>query len=49
MRILSDLPSCINFAKKFKRVGKIVSMHYEKTPETKGQFLQLTNGIFNAE
>jgi len=38
-----------DFAKKFKRVGKIVSMHYEKTPETKGQFLQLTNGIFNAE
>lgn len=38
-----------DFAKKFKKIGKIISMHYEKTPETKGQFLELTDSIFNAE
>jgi len=38
-----------NFAKKFKRIGKIISMHYEKTPETQTQFLELTKDIFDAE
>lgn len=38
-----------DFAKKFKKIGKIISMHYEKTPETQGQFLELAKGIFDAE
>ena len=38
-----------DFAKKFKKIGKIISMHYEKTPETQGQFLELTKGIFDTE
>lgn len=29
------------FAKKFKSVGKITPMHYEKTPETREQFINL--------
>jgi len=30
-----------NFAKKFKSIGKVVPMHYEKTPETREQFIKL--------
>lgn len=30
-----------DFAKKFKRIGKVIPMHYEKTPETKEQFIKL--------
>jgi L-ascorbate metabolism protein UlaG (beta-lactamase superfamily) len=29
------------FAKKFKKIGKVVPMHYEKTPETREQFIKL--------
>lgn len=32
------------FAKKFKKIGKVIPMHYEKTPETREQFIQLANG-----
>ena len=31
----------VAFAKKFKKIGKIIPMHYEKTPETREQFIQL--------
>lgn len=34
------------FAKQFKRIGKIVPMHYEKTPETNGEFRELCEGRF---
>jgi L-ascorbate metabolism protein UlaG (beta-lactamase superfamily) len=30
-----------NFAKKFKRIGKVIPMHHEKSPETKEQFITL--------
>jgi len=29
------------FIKKFKRIGKVIPMHYEKTPETRDQFIKL--------
>lgn len=29
------------FAKKFKRIGKVIPMHYEKNPETREQFIKL--------
>lgn len=29
------------FAKKFKKIGKVTPMHYEKTPETREQFIHL--------
>ena len=35
-----------DFAKKFKRVGKVIPMHYEKNPETKEQFLELAKVMF---
>ncbi len=35
------------FAKKFKKIGEIIPMHYEKTPETKIEFLNLIKGYFN--
>ncbi len=38
-----------DFAKKFKRIGRIVCMHYEKTPEMRGKFLELVEGNFEAE
>ena len=38
-----------NFAKKFKKIGKIISMHYEKTPDTKNKFIDLTRETFDAE
>ncbi len=34
------------FAKKFKKIGEIIPMHYEKTPETKTEFLKLVKGYF---
>ena len=37
------------FVKKFKRIGKIITMHYEKTPETKDQFKKLALGVFDVE
>ena len=30
-----------DFIKKFKRIGKVIPMHYEKTPETRDQFIKL--------
>ncbi len=39
-----------DFAKKFKRIGKVIPMHYEKTPETREQFIHLAvNGGLNTE
>ncbi len=32
------------FVKKFKSIGKITPMHYEKTPETKEEFIKLAEG-----
>lgn len=29
------------FAKKFKKIGKVIPMHYEKNPETREQFIHL--------
>ncbi len=29
------------FAKKFKKIGKVTPMHYEKTPETREEFINL--------
>lgn len=37
------------FAKKFKHIGTIIPMHYEKTPETEDQFLQLAAGSFSTQ
>lgn len=34
------------FAKKFKKIGKIISMHYANKPERQGEFLELTKGTF---
>jgi L-ascorbate metabolism protein UlaG (beta-lactamase superfamily) len=30
-----------DFAKKFKKIGKIISIHYEKEPQTREQFIKL--------
>ena len=32
------------FVKQFKRVGEVVPMHYQKTPETKDEFMKLMAG-----
>jgi L-ascorbate metabolism protein UlaG (beta-lactamase superfamily) len=37
------------FAQQFKKIGKIISMHYEKDPETKDQFITLAKEHFNVE
>lgn len=37
------------FAKAFKKIGKIVSMHYDKNPETRDQFFNLARGMFDVE
>ncbi len=37
------------FAKQFKKIGKIIPMHYDKTPETKAQFLALAKDTFDVE
>jgi len=31
----------LEFVKKFKRTNKVIPMHYEKTPETRDQFIKL--------
>lgn len=36
----------LDFAKKFKKIGKIIPMHYEKTPETKDQFISMVGSQF---
>lgn len=37
------------FVSKFKKIGKVISMHYEKTPETREQFIDLAKGSFIVE
>jgi L-ascorbate metabolism protein UlaG (beta-lactamase superfamily) len=37
------------FAKTFKKIGKIISMHDRKIPGLREQFLELTKGNFTAE
>lgn len=37
------------FAKKFKKIGKIISIHDRKNLEIKNQFLELIKGHFNTE
>lgn len=37
------------FIKQFRRIGKVISMHYEKTPETKEQFISLARESFIVE
>ncbi len=44
-----DPQEAFDFAKKFKKIGKIISMHYEKEPETREQFLELARGDFEVE
>lgn len=36
----------LSFAKQFKKIRKIVPMHYHKTPETKGEFVKIAAGGF---
>lgn len=31
----------LDFAKQFKQIGKVIPMHYEKTPETREKFIKL--------
>ncbi|MEK9177739.1 MAG: MBL fold metallo-hydrolase, partial [Patescibacteria group bacterium] len=31
----------IDYVKRFKKIGKIIPMHYHKTPEKKGEFEKL--------
>ena len=38
-----------DFVKIFKKIGKIIPMHYEKTPETPQQFKKLASGDFIIE
>jgi L-ascorbate metabolism protein UlaG (beta-lactamase superfamily) len=33
----------VEFVRQFKKIGKIIPMHYDKTPETKGEFEVLVN------
>lgn len=35
------------FIQKFKRIEEVISMHYDKTPETKMEFLDLAEDMFN--
>ena len=35
----------LSFVRKFKRIGEIIPMHYEKNPETKEEFEKLINNI----
>ena len=41
----------VAFAKQFKRIGKVIPMHYENNPETKEQFLELakSDGLSTGE
>ncbi len=34
------------FVRQFKKIGEIISMHYEKTPETKIKFLEIAESVF---
>lgn len=34
-----------DFIKRFKKIGKIIPMHYEKTPETKEEFIKLATNF----
>ncbi|MDA8611319.1 MBL fold metallo-hydrolase [Candidatus Pacebacteria bacterium] len=34
----------LNFIKKFKMIGKIIPMHYQKKPETKEEFIEMAEG-----
>lgn len=38
-----------DFAKKFKKINKIISMHYDIEPGSKEKFLNLCNGTFDVE
>ena len=38
-----------DFAKTFKKIGKVIAMHDRKMPETRNQFLELAKGNFVAE
>lgn len=38
-----------DFAKKFKKIGILIPMHYEKMPDTKGEFLTLAKDNFVTE
>lgn len=38
-----------DFAKKFKKIGKIIPMHYEKTPEMRDRFIELAREKFEIE
>jgi L-ascorbate metabolism protein UlaG (beta-lactamase superfamily) len=35
-----------NFIKKFRSVKTVIPMHYDKTPETKGEFIKLSGQMF---
>ncbi|MBP6884048.1 MAG: MBL fold metallo-hydrolase [Candidatus Pacebacteria bacterium] len=39
----------LDFAKKFKKIGKIIAMHDRGVPEATAQFLKLAEGVFNAQ
>lgn len=39
----------LDFAKKFKKIGTLISMHFENKPETHLEFLQLAKDIFNVQ
>lgn len=38
-----------SFVRTFKGVGKVISMHYENSPETHDQFIDLVKGEFHVE
>ncbi len=35
----------LDFVKKFKKIGQIIPMHYQKTPETKEEFIKLYESL----
>ncbi len=37
------------FIKQFKKIGKVISMHYEKTPETRDRFIELAQNNFEVK
>lgn len=42
-----DPEAALEFARLFKKIGKIFPMHYEKTPETKQKFIELAKAEFS--
>lgn len=44
-----DPEKAFEFAKQFKKIGKIIPMHYENAPETKNQFISLAKEAFIVE